>query len=542
MNLNYLGSFSEENVNFSSSVDVVINETNELFNAISVYVPASLAQENIVAFDEAWVTVDKPAVFVCEVSNYKTIMKGKLLDQWMNVFRQDTNIDAVVYVIVFQDGEATAGLWEMDEVSIKFAPLTSAFNKLFYISYVKTLFDSSYDGKPTILPPSPGSAASAQLALQNPTGADLTVPAASYLFNDGVKDWIIPVLSDIVIPAGGEADIQAHASTVGSDADLAVGTVDNADVSPAPPTDLVIAVTSVTQGTDPGTVPIEVPSKYFDFSLALAYLCKLDIKLSSFWSLVKVALPVASPDTNVCWIRSASAADEKAAMTSISTGDRSKYYWGALYLMECMNSMVLTHSEPVNIIVEVLAAWFAARNASEQYIGNKLSLLRLSGTRIKPFGYPSWLASDVNENDKAGHALLDAKNVGYLKTIADNTPQESALTMARGVTGFPVNALMISKFTDYTCAKACALMITDKGTLTNPVLTDEEAYQKIQRIVSNTLGAFLPTKRIVGISLTFPSFQKAKKGLTALEAASAWRATYVDDLDRVTVTGAITAE
>jgi hypothetical protein len=136
---------------------------------------------------------------------------------------------------------------------------------------------------------------------------------------------------------------------------------------------------------------------------------------------------------------------------------------------------------------------------------------------------------------------LDAKNVGYLCTIADNTPQESCVSSARSVTGMPTSALMISKFVDYASAQQCAKMITDKGTLTDPVLTDADAYKRIQEIVLSNLTLFVPTKRINSIMLQFPDFSVAKVGMTELEAASSWKARYTDDLDEVTVTGGIEA-
>jgi hypothetical protein len=475
----------------------------------------------------------------CVVDNYDKIMQGKLLDQWTNVFRQKTNTSVILFLIVFADGEDTEDMWHIDDVSIKFDPLTKAFNKLYFISYIKMLFDETFDGKPSFLPPSPGTAATAEVQLSNPTGSDLPVPEQTYTFNDGVKDWIIPIVSPLVIPAGGSVDINVSADTVGSDADLAPGVVNNADVSPAPPADLVITVISVVQGTDPDPGPIEVPSKYFDLSLALAYLCKMDIKLSCFWTLVRLVLPVQSPDTNPCWIRSVGSAGQKDNMHSIKDDDRNKYYWGALYLMECINTMIAVHSEPVQILVEVLAAWFAERNASGQFVGNKLSLLRLSGTRIKPFGYPSWLNSEVNENDSDAFDEFDHMNVAYLATIADNTPQECYFSRARGITGLAINALMISKFVDYTSSQDCAKMVTDKGTLTDPVLTDELAYSRIQEIFKANLSSFTGTRRISNIQMKFPTFGMAKKGLTALEAASSWKANYKDDLDEVTVTGGI---
>jgi hypothetical protein len=199
------------------------------------------------------------------------------------------------------------------------------------------------------------------------------------------------------------------------------------------------------------------------------------------------------------------------------------------------------HSEAVNIIPLIFAAWFAARNPSGEYVGNKLSLLRLRGTRIKPLGFPSWLNSEVNENDAEGFDLLDAKNVGYLCTIADNTPQESCVSSARSINATPVAAQMISKWVDYTSAQQCAKFITDAGTLTDPVLTDEDAYREIQNIVFGNLLLFVPTKRIRNIIMKFPAFKTARTGMTKLEAASSWEAGYTDDLDEVTVSGGITA-
>jgi hypothetical protein len=502
----------------------------------------SLAEANIREFNPAWVSADKPAVFTCDVNSYSKIMKGSLLDQWTVVFRQDTNVDVLVYLIVFLDGAGTTGLWHSSTAGIEFDPLTKAFNALYFISYIKVLFDESYSGEPAMLPPYAGSKATAGVVLSNPTADAITVPQGTYTFNDGVKGWSIPVNTDIIIQPSDQYSLIAQADTVGSDADLAPGVVEDSTITPAAPAGLVVTVATVNQGTNPGTSPIVVSSLYFDLSLALAYLCKNDIKLSQFWSLVKVDLPVQSPDLNVCWIRSATAAEEIAAITSISTGDRQKYYWGALRLMGALNTMVIAHSESVNIIAEVLAAWFTNRNSSGQYVGNKLYMLRLSGTRIKPFGYPSWLNSEVNVNDEVGFDILDAKEVGYLSTIADNTPQESALSRANSVTGMPVNALMISKFVDYTSAQQCAKLITDKGTLTNPVLTDQKAYAKIQEIVKNNLLQFASTGRLIGINTTFPDFADAKSGLSSLEAASAWSALYVGDLTDIMVTGGITAE
>jgi hypothetical protein len=529
-------------MHFSSSVDVIVDENNELFNAVSIYVPMSLAGANIVDFSPAWVSAEKPAVFTCALDNYKKIMKGALLDQWADAFRQDTNTSLILYVIVFLDDESTAGMWKIDDVSIKFAPITNAFNKLFFISYVKTLFDGSYAGKPALVPELPGTSAGMVLRITNTSGGEQTLAAGTYVIDDGAKTWTFVIASDTLMGDGDYGDYVLEADTAGVDANMSEGTNALALFEEAPAGTWTAVCREFTQGAD--DVPEhEAPSSYFDMALSLAYLCKLDNKLSYFIALVKVSYVEQKPNpADACWIRFKTSAEEKEAMTSLLTGDRSKYFWGALYLMNCVqNTWTLVHSEPVNIVPLIFAAWFAARNGSGTYIGNKLSLLRLSGTRIKPLGFPSWLNSEVNENDADGFDLLDAKNVGYLCTIADNTPQESCVSSARSINGTPIAAQMISKWVDYTSAQQCAKFITENGTLTDPVLTDENAYKKIQEIVFGNLILFVPTKRVNNIVMQFPVFKDAKTGLTKLESASAWKAGYTDDLDEVTVSGGITA-
>jgi hypothetical protein len=166
--------------------------------------------------------------------------------------------------------------------------------------------------------------------------------------------------------------------------------------------------------------------------------------------------------------------------------------------------------------------------------------IRLSSANIKPLGWPSPLNNAVNENDAGAVDVLKPKGVAYLQTISDNSLEHCRLTYARTLDGISLNAKMISKWIDYRSSMECANLITDKGTLINPVLTNNEAYKKIQNIVANNIMKFSKTKRLFNIKLSFPDFFVAKVGLTALEAASAWSALYVDDLDTVTVTGGIT--
>jgi len=540
MNLNYIGSLSQRKIRFRSTIDVIVREKNELFNAISIYIPSSLAGANIIDFDPAWVTAKKPAVMTCDVNNYKTIMRGSLLNQWEPAFRQDTNIDLVLFLIVFLDDASTGQLWQIDDASISFKPLSDAFSRLYFISYLKTMFDEKWNGEPSVIP-DPGTRATAELVFSNTSGASVVIPLGVYT----LEGWIIPIENDLTVPDGGTRNLVIRSASVGSGTTLAAGPV----VIPNMPTDITVSVASVTPGTDPGTNPTVVPSKYFDLSLALAFLCRGDQQLSLFVSFIRITLPLNDPDTNRCWIRSKnSIAEQTENMRSIKNDDREKYYWGALYRMRCTNTWVLVHSEPVNIFAEIIAAWMASRNGSGQYVGNKLSLLRLSGTNIQPFGTPSWLNSAVNENDAAAFDGFDEMSVGYLSSIADDTVQDCCLSSARcvpngvGKPGFPVNAYMIAKYVDYTSSQDVAKLITDKGTLVDPTLTDDLAYRMIQELFKANISLFTATRRIANITMKFPDFSVAKTGLTELTAASAWEASYVDDLDKVTVTGGVVEE
>lgn len=119
----------------------------ELFNAISIYVPKSLALANLASdsYDPSAVTADSYAVITVTVDNYKEVLAegSALLSQWLPVFNDGTNFAVKLYVVVFDDTgfapTATAG-------ALSWTPLTKAFNELYFISLFKTMFSEHYDG------------------------------------------------------------------------------------------------------------------------------------------------------------------------------------------------------------------------------------------------------------------------------------------------------------------------------------------------------------------------------------------------------------
>ncbi len=648
-NLNYVGSLAQERIQMKSTTDVVVNTSTDIFNSVSVYIPSSFAIDNIVDWDDSLVTPEKPAVITVDVTNFTKIMKGALLTQWLPAFRQETNFELTMYLIVFQHTAGDVGNWTINDDSIVYSPLKKAFDALYSFSYLKVLFYPAYDGKDISFVPISQRFATMGVTLTKNT-PDETISAGTYVVNDlnnnytmtlagdltlvadgtpsanqtctgnivspvvgfdpgtmkaneffnGLdvpdyvmaeivsvtnnysssapnemeirlfiatavvisegsykvtmnsgtsKRYVLPIAAELTVNNGDSVTYNLRARDEGQETAFAPGdTIPANEFAPNLPDGLQLNVVSVVNPPQVPT-PVNVASEVFDLALALSELCRNSISLSWMMHIVKINYTdLREPDSNdECWIRYATRAEQLEAYNGLTNTDRKKFFWGCLYKQSCINTTIFAHSEEDYIIADVLGAWFAQKNTSGTYIGNKLSLLRLSGTRIKPLGWPSWLDSSINENDADGHQQLRDMNVGFLQTIADDTPQECELSMCRGVgdidKGIPMSMQMIGKYVDYTCSMDIAKMITDKGTLTDPVMTDEDAYKRIQATVMNNLSKFAGTNgRITGITMMFPSFDKAKVSKTAISAASAWKAWYKDDLDTVQVSGGIIAE
>lgn len=146
MNLNYVGSVAQRFMKFRSSLASTEEIELNIFNAISIYVPKSLALANISAdsYDEDTVTVDSYAVITVTVDNYAKVLTegGDLLSQWLPVFNDGTNGSVTLYLIVFDDTDFEP---VVTATGITWSPLSKAFDDLYFISCFKTLFSTSYD-------------------------------------------------------------------------------------------------------------------------------------------------------------------------------------------------------------------------------------------------------------------------------------------------------------------------------------------------------------------------------------------------------------
>ena len=147
MNLNYVGSVAERFMRFRSRLAETEGVAEDLFNAISIYVPKSLAQAQLSAeaYDPTAVTATSYAVIAVTVDNYKDVLAetGALLSQWLPVFNDGTNFNVKLYVIVFDD---TGFAPTLTAGAITWQPLKKAFDELYFISLFKTMFSEHYDG------------------------------------------------------------------------------------------------------------------------------------------------------------------------------------------------------------------------------------------------------------------------------------------------------------------------------------------------------------------------------------------------------------
>lgn len=147
MNLNYIGSVAERFMKFRSSLSTEEDVSEDIFNAISIYVPKSLASANLVAgaYDPDEITATKYAVVTVTVDNYTDVLSetGSLLTQWLPVFNDGTNSDVTLYLVIFDD---TGFAPTVGDASISWSPLSKAFKELYFISFFKTMFSEHYDG------------------------------------------------------------------------------------------------------------------------------------------------------------------------------------------------------------------------------------------------------------------------------------------------------------------------------------------------------------------------------------------------------------
>lgn len=145
MNLNYIGSVAERFMQFRSTLATEENVTSNLFNAISIYVPKSLAAANLASgsYDPDEITEDKYAVIPVTVDNYNTVLSqsGNLMTDWLPVFNDGTNFSVTLYIIIFDDTDFQPTL---SAKGIVWEPLTKAFKELYFISFFKTMFAEDY--------------------------------------------------------------------------------------------------------------------------------------------------------------------------------------------------------------------------------------------------------------------------------------------------------------------------------------------------------------------------------------------------------------
>ena len=146
-NLNYVGSVAERFMKFRSSLATEENISENLFDAVSIYLPKSLASNNLAvgSYDPSAIDADHYGVVIVTVDNYKEVLKdtGSLLSQWLPVFNDGANVAVTLYVVIFDD---TGFAVTVGDKAIAWQPLSKAFNELYFISCFKTMFSEHYNG------------------------------------------------------------------------------------------------------------------------------------------------------------------------------------------------------------------------------------------------------------------------------------------------------------------------------------------------------------------------------------------------------------
>lgn len=188
---------------FRSTLKTEEDISENLFNAVSIYVPKSLASANLASgsYEPSEVTADKYAVIPVTVDNYTSVLAdgSVLLSQWLPIFNDGTNSAVTLYIIVFDDTEfaptITAG-------AVTWAPLTKAFKELYFISFFKTIFSEHYDGKKVESDPAQ------ETDYDDSNYFDMAL-ALSYLCENESTLSFCLLETQVVVPSDGETDTNA---------------------------------------------------------------------------------------------------------------------------------------------------------------------------------------------------------------------------------------------------------------------------------------------------------------------------------------------
>lgn len=492
MQYSYENSVAQRWMQFRSSIQATEDVSTEIFNAVSVYIPSSLGAANISGYSEmTQPTVSTPLVLTVTVDNYQSVMaeNSALLNQWGPVFLDGSNFDLTLYLIVFMapttGNVITLGPNDSTYKSTIMLPsLSNAFEKLYHISYFKTMFAADYgqtiaaaDTNPSIGEYWDEALCLAQLCENRPELSFGVFYATS---------WLPMAVLDDTQGAVYESEEAYYLNTTS----LFTG----------------IYVNKTTKATD------TIPS-------------------------ASDVLEEAGLNSILSWNGTASAAVARAAMFASCLGIVAPTK--SWLVVHAANS---AYTDIPNMVVRIFASWFAeGRNASGQFVGNKFEKARLTGSGIRPTGEASWLNSAANINLSTEQMeRLEEYGATYFMSICDRYMNDCIADDATNSEGNPVTAYMIEKWIDYTTSQQLANLVTDRDTVTHPYLKNEETYQKVQNVLLENIQKHARSGRLKDIMLNFPAYTELTASETdIIVGQGAWEATYVYPLRKVVVGGTI---
>lgn len=566
MNLNYVGSVAERFMQFSSGVFALEGVSEEVFNSLVIYLPSSLAADNLIDVDIFGVT-NKPVALTVNVENYREKIKGDLLYQWEPVFRQDTNYDVTLTIIVFFLPKASLiPAAEIEEAALRAiadtaegvftsaeTALTTAQGELNTATTGLATAQTAYDDAEEALAADPtdptlqADFTAAETALENAHAvlntAQADFDAARVVYDEALADFNTKeaaadvVLEFIELSAGSYLDHLTVAET----------SIDYEYLTDAFEKTFFAGYFKFlfSKNYDGKNVTGADERWFFDLSLCLASLAKVYRSLSYAVLFAHLDVPVNGVDTNRCLALSATP-EQEALVTSFNgsvagfADPRNQLFAGMLQFMEADNTWLIIHSENIYVPSRIFATAMSERNETGTFVGNKLAKIRLTGNGIKPTGASSIFDSSVNENlAKVYSGNLDEKNISYLLSIADDSANDAMIVRAKGMTGYPVIATEMSKWIDHTTSIEMAKLIANQSTLINPVLRNERTYSRIQERLLANIQTFARIGRITNIILNFPPYSELPTSKTDITVTAGWEATYVDDLEKVVMTGSI---
>ena len=284
-----------------------------------------------------------------------------------------------------------------------------------------------------------------------------------------------------------------------------------------------IAIFDTDQAGDPDPIPATAPldavyeakkmygyfkfaigesAEYNDLQVSLSNLCSADPLYSTLW--------VGTSDEGVL-------SNNSSLITSLNNA-------------ESKARVIYNANSDINGALAQLGATLSSVNTTGTPVGNSIDMVQFNTIGASGAAGEDGEYQNLTATQKS---TLDDQKIGYQTWVGDGT--ENVVTEGSlCLNGDSVGANWLKAYIEYMCKVTTANYMTRMN-----VFRNNQTYQAILLILTDTVRPFLEFGRLSGFRLTAPTFDKLPTSGDQITVPNAWEATYIDNVREVTVYGTL---